>query len=166
MRELDHEHEPAPAVAAGVLAGQLEPALGDERRQRLPVLTGDAGAGGEHVVEPLELREADRAREVREAVVEPEPVVVEPAHVGRAALVALGVDRDLVRLRAEREHAALAGGELLVGVEAERRGMPAAADRDAVGVDGAERLAGVLDDRQPVCLERLDVGWVSEDVNG
>ena len=96
-----------------------------------------------------------RARDVRQAVVEAEPVVVEPAHVGRAALVALGVDRDLVLVGAERDHPALAGRELLVGVEAEHRRVAAAADRDAVGVDGAERLAGVLDDREPV---RLNAG--------
>ena len=43
-------------------------------------------------LEALELRDAERAGDVREAVVEAEPVVVEPAHVRRAALVALGVD--------------------------------------------------------------------------
>ena len=60
--------------------------------QRLAVERGDPRAVGEHAVEALELREADRARDVGEAVVEAEAVVVEPAHVGRAALVALGVD--------------------------------------------------------------------------
>ena len=39
-----------------------------------------------------ELGQAERARDVGQAVVEAEAVVVEPAHVGRAALVALGVD--------------------------------------------------------------------------
>jgi hypothetical protein len=58
------------------------------------------------------------------------------------------------------------GRELLVGVEAERRGVAAAADRRAVGVHRAERLAGVLDDRQPVRLERRHVGRVAEDVHG
>ena len=92
-------------------------------------------ARGEHVVEALELGEPERARDVGEAVVEAEPVVVEPAHVGRAALVALGVDPLLVLGRAERDHAALAGRQLLVGVEAEDRRVAAAADRRAVGVD-------------------------------
>ena len=55
--------------------------------------------------------------------------------------------------------------ELLVGVEAERGGMAAAADLHAVGVDGAERLARVLDDRQPVALQRRRVGRVAEDVD-
>ena len=73
--------------------------------------------------------------------------------------------RSLCSAEPEREHPALAGGELLVGVEAERGGMAAAADRRAVGVHGAERLAGVLDDRQPVALERRHVGRVAEDVH-
>ena len=80
--------------------------------------------------------------------------MVEPAHVRRAALVALGVDALLHRRVAERDHPALAGGQLLVGVEAEDRRVAAAADRGAVGVHGAERLAGVLDDRQAEALER------------
>jgi hypothetical protein len=91
--------------------------------------------------------------------------VVEPAHVGRAPLVALGVDALLVLGRTGGEHAALAGGQLLVRVEAERGGMAAAADRDPVGVDGAERLARVLDDRQPVPLERGYVRRIAEDVH-
>ncbi len=160
-RDLHDEHEPAADVAAGVLARQRD--LG--ARQRLAVPAGHPRAGGQHLVEPLELGKAERARDVGQPVVEPEPVVVEPVHVRRAPLVALGVDALLVLRRAHGEHAALAGGELLVGVERERRGMAAAADRRAVGMHGAERLAGVLDDRQPVALERGDVGGVAEDVH-
>ena len=63
------------------------------------------------------------------------------------------------------DHPALAGGQLLVGVEAEHGRVPAGADRDAVGVDRAQRLAGVLDDRQPEPLERRQVGRVAEDVD-
>ena len=48
-------------------------------------------------VETLELREADRAGDLAEAVVEAEPVVIEPVHVGCAALVALAVDALLER---------------------------------------------------------------------
>ena len=101
-----------------------------------------------------------------EPVVEAEPVVVEPAHVRRAALVALGVDALLALGRAHHEHPALARGQLLVGVEAERRGMAAAADRHAVGVHRAERLAGVLDDRQRRGARApRHVGRVAEDVH-
>ena len=66
---------------------------------------------------------------------------------------------------AHRDHPALAGRELLVGVEPEDRRVAARADRGAVGVDRAERLAGVLDDRQAERLERRDVGRVAEDVD-
>ena len=65
-----------------------------------------------------------------------------------------------------RDHPALAGRQLLVGVEAEGRRMAARADAHAVAVDGAERLAGVLDDRQPHALEGGQVGRVAEDVHG
>ena len=60
--------------------------------ERLAVERGHARAAGQQLVETLELGEAQRAREVGEAVVEAQAIVVEPAHVGRAALVALGVD--------------------------------------------------------------------------
>ena len=65
----------------------------------------------------------------------------------------------------ERDHPALPGRELLVGVEPEHRRVPAAADRRAVGMDRAERLARVLDDRQAHRLERGQVGRVAEDVD-
>ena len=65
--------------------------------ERLAVARGHARAAGEHLVEALELGQAERAGDVGEAVVEAEAVVVEPAHVGRAALVALGVDALLER---------------------------------------------------------------------
>ncbi len=91
--------------------------------------------------------------------------MVEPAHVGRAALVALGVDPLLHGAVAERDHAALAGGQLLVRIEAEHGRVPASADRRAVRVERAEGLAGVLDDRQPEPLEGRDVGGIAEDVD-
>ena len=126
-----------------------------------------ARAAGEHLVEPLELGQAERAGDVRQAVVEAEPVVVEPVHVRRAALVALasrcapcsaGV--------AERDHAALAGGELLVGVEAEHGGMAARADR-ASRRRGRRRAPRRRPRRSaaPSALERRQVGRVAEDVD-
>ena len=69
----------------------------------------------------------------------------------------------------ERHHPALAGRELLVGVEAEDRRIAAPPDGRAVRVPRAERLAGVLDDPEPVprrdLLERGHVGGVAEDVH-
>ena len=97
--------------------------------------------------------------------------MVEPAHVGRAALVALAVDARL-RLGVGADHrAALARRDLLVRVEARRRrGCPRAPTGLPVGVNGAERLARVLDDPEPALagepLERRHVGGVAEDVHG
>jgi len=88
---------------------------------------------------------------------------------GRAALVSLGVDPLLLRGVAECDHAALAGGELLVGVEPEHGRMATPADGRPVGVLSSERLTGVLDDREAVAgrqlLERGHVGGVAEDVD-
>src|SRR5918912_196943 len=70
--------------------------------------TNHARAPRQQVVEPLELGQADRAGDVGEAVVEAEAVVVQPAHVRRAALVALGVHALLHRRVAGDHHPALA----------------------------------------------------------
>ncbi len=130
---------------------------------------GHACPAGQQLVEALELGEPERAGEVAQAVVESEPVVVEPAHVGRAALVALGVDPLLdPRVRAHHRPA-LAGGDLLVRVEAEHREVPARAHGRAVRVEGAQRLAAVLHQPQAAlggqALERRQVGRVAEDVH-
>src|SRR4051812_1860207 len=68
-RQLDDEDEPAALVAAGVLAGQLE-AL--DVGQQLAIPARHARPRGEHVVEPPELDDPERARDVAEAVVEAE----------------------------------------------------------------------------------------------
>src|SRR3984885_8705572 len=107
-----------------------------------------AAATREHLVQVLELREPERAGEIGQAVVEAKTVVVEPVHVGRPALIALRVDALPQGGVRHRDHAPLAGGQLLVGVEAKHGGVAAGTHRYAVGVDGAERLAGVLDDRE------------------
>ena len=88
-RERHRVDEPAAHVPALVRAGQLE-ALDPARAP--PVGVGDAGARREHPVEAVELGQADRAGDLGEPVVEAEPVVVEPVHVRRAALVSLAVD--------------------------------------------------------------------------
>ena len=97
VRDLDDEDEPAAAVAAGVRAGQPEPALALELREGPAVGRGDARPALEHRVEAVELGQADGGVQVAQAVVEAEPVVVEPAHVRGAALVALAVDARLDR---------------------------------------------------------------------
>src|SRR4051794_27870943 len=133
-RQPDHVHEPG--LARG---GDAEPVAAVER---LRVPGGDAPAVGQHPVEPLELLDADRAGDVGQAVVEAEAVVIQPAHVGRAALVALGIDALLRRGVVADDDAALAGRHLLVRVEGEDRRVSAGADGGAVAVPRAERLAG------------------------
>src|SRR5207244_5154983 len=96
----------------------------------------------------FELRDSEGTGQVRHAVVEAEPVVVEPAHVGRAALVALAVDALLVGVGRAHDDPALPGGELLVRVEGEDGEVAARTHRGSVLVGRAERLAGVLDDPQ------------------
>src|SRR3954452_5859959 len=162
VRDLHDVDEPAADVAARVRARQPE-AL--DPGERLAVARGDPGAVGEHAVEALELGEDDRARYAGEAVVEAEAIVVEPPHVRRAALVALGGDARLQRRVADRDDAALAGRQLHLAVEAEDGRMAARAARHAVPLYGAERLAGVLDDRQAELLERGQVGGVAEDMD-
>jgi hypothetical protein len=120
----------------------------DELREQLAVQRRDPGTAGQHLVEAVQLRESDRTGDVRQAIVEAEAVVVEPAHVRGAALVSLGVDPLLQRRVGHRDHAPLARGQLLVGVEAEHRRVPARAHPDPVGMDRPQSLAGVLDDRQ------------------
>ncbi len=74
--------------------------------------------------------------------------MLEPAHVGGAALVALGA-QPRRRLGVEgHDHPPLPRRHLLVGVEGEGREVAARADPATLGVDGAERLAGVLEDRR------------------
>src|SRR5439155_943461 len=121
-RQLHHEHEPSARVAVRVRARQLN-AL--DARQRFAIATGYPAARCQHLIQPLELNDPDRGRDLRQPVVESQPVVLERAHVSGAALVALGVHPLLERSVAVDDHAALAGGQLLVGVEAKHGGLPA-----------------------------------------
>ena len=159
-RELHDVHEPAAPVAVRVrrTGARAPPPRRAPRSRARP--RGRARASISSRCSSC--AEPERAGEVVEAVVEAEPVVVEPAHVGRAALVALGVDPAL-RLGVRSQHrSSLARGELLVRVEGEHGEVAASAHRRAVGVHGAERLAGVLHDperrarapcaRAPACL--------------
>src|SRR3954471_226399 len=88
-RDLDDEHEPAAAVARRVLARQPQSL---DAGQGLAVPAGHPRAIGQHAVQARQLGVAEGAREVGQAIVEAQAIVIEPAHVWRAALVALGVD--------------------------------------------------------------------------
>ena len=89
VRQLHDEHEPAAPCFAVVLAGKRQ-AL--DAGERLAVGRGDALPRRRANPSRFSCATPERAGDIREPVVEAEPVVVEPAHVRGAALVALGVD--------------------------------------------------------------------------
>src|SRR5436190_17633488 len=125
-RKLHDVHEPASPVSALVGAGQTESL---DVGERLRVERCGPCSLGKQLVQALELGEADGTAQIVEPVVEAESVVVEPAHVRRAALVALAVYSLLERLRGSGHGATLPGRQLLVRIEAERREVAAGADR-------------------------------------
>src|SRR5215216_6999949 len=90
-----------------------------DTNEELRVASGRRGAKREDLVELLQLREPDGGLEIREAVVEADPHVVEPPALVGAALVAQRAEQLRLVLRVGRHDAALAGGDLLVRVEAE-----------------------------------------------
>jgi hypothetical protein len=143
VRQLHDVNEPAAALPVGVGTGQPEAV---DAAEPLAVERRDARPPGEQLLEPFELGEAERAGDVVEPVVEAEPVVIEPAHVRRPALVALGVDAFLRLGVGTHDHASLARRDLLVRVEAEDGEVAARARGAAVGVQRPECLAGVLDE--------------------
>src|ERR687892_2610268 len=124
-----------------VLAG----GLGAELSEPLPIASRDVVAGVEQLVQALDLGDSDRRLQVREAIVEPETVVIHLTIVlRRAALVAFARYplRDLLVRR--DEHASLAGRHLLVRVEGEDRDVPRCPDLAAHPIDRSESLGGVL----------------------
>ena len=165
-RKRHDEDEPATPVAARVGARQLQ-AL--DAGEGVPVARRDFAPGGEHLLEPRELGEADRTRDLREAVVEAQPVVVQPAHVARAPLVSLRLYALPESLPVAHHHPALARRQLLVRIEGEDRRVAAPADGAPVRVHRPERLASVLHDGDPrpggELLQRVQIGGVAEDVN-
>src|SRR5437763_909558 len=86
VRKLHDEDEPSAAVAARIGAGQLQ-AL--DAGEGLSVAGRDFAPRREHLLEARELGQADRARDLRQAVVEAEPVVIQPVQIARAPLVSL-----------------------------------------------------------------------------
>ena len=164
-RELHHVDEPRALVVGVVRQRELDVEAGEQ----LGVAIGDLAAGLEDAVEPLELPDSERRRDVVEPVVEAEPAVLEPAAAVEPALVAKR-DEQLVLLgRPGRDRAALARRDLLVRVEGPGREMAVRAERLAL-VPGAERLARVLDEREPVPVadraQLVELARVAEDVDG
>jgi len=137
------------------------------RNRVLARIGRDAGTRGVQRLEAAELWDANRAQDVREAVVEPrlrdvevaargDAVVTEPAHrvgelrVGRRHCAALARRHDLARVKGEAAQ------------DAERAARAAA-------VGGAESAGGVLDERDAVRherRERVPVERPAEEVDG
>ena len=141
-----------------------------EVREQLLVALGRRGPEPENLVEPLELRDADRRGDVGEAVVVAEPRVLEPSapcpHVP-------GCERLLSRRHCSSvgrdDDAALAGRDLLVRVEGEDGEVAVRAERPAL-VLRAERFARVLDEDEAVAVgdgqQLVELAGVAEDVDG
>src|SRR5204862_4710682 len=139
-----------------------------EPRQELRVARGDLAPAREDAVELLELSDAERGRDVVEAVVVAEASVLQPARRLEAPLVAQRDEQLVLLARSGDDGAALAGRDLLVRVERERRRVAVRAERAAL-VARAERLAGILDERQFVAVadraQLVELAGIAEDVD-
>ena len=120
--------------------------------QELAVPLGNLAPQPQDLVELLELRDPDRRADVVQAVVEPEPHVVEPAAFVAAALIAQRAQREPLLFRVGVDDAALAGRDLLVRIEREHARPALRADRRAL-VLGAERLAESSISVSPCCAQ-------------
>lgn len=162
--EADDEDEPG-HVGFVVEGGEDEVAVVDEA---LHVPVGDAAAGFEDFVEALDLYDAECGVDLGEAVVESEAGVGEPVHAV-AALVAEGAaHRGEVGVVGD-DHAAFAGGDLFVGVEAEDSAEAEGADLAFSGC-AAEAFAAVFDEGEVVffgeCFLGVHAGGVAEGFDG
>ena len=154
-RQLHHVDEPAPPRKA-LIGGKEKQSLriplpgrgGAERLQRLCVELRDPCPLGNERIRALDLCDPERGLEIRDPVVEAQPLVGEPAHLGAPLIPLAPHERSDIPIRRDR-HAALAGHELLVWIEAEDRDVAARADLDALGVHCARGLRRVLEDSQP-----------------
>ena len=167
--QLDDEHEPAAALGARVLAGQHEPL---DPAQPLAVESAPrASRSASRASSALELRDADRRGDVGEPVVEAEPVVRRASPCRRRGPGCARCARCAATCGvAAGQHPALAGHELLVRVEGERRRVAARADpharrrpRRRAPRRRPRRSRGRA--RAASALERLHVGRVAEQVH-
>src|SRR6266508_331584 len=137
--------------------------------EQVAVSGRDLSAHREQTVELLQLADPERCLEIRDPVVEPEPDVVEPARVVRAALVAEALHQLPFLLGMRRDDPALARRDLLVRIEAERAGDAMRADGRAL-VLSAERLTRVVDEEEAVAFrdpaQRVQLAGVAEHVDG
>ena len=147
LGQLHDVHEPA----ADVLRVVRERRLGVDAVQQLAVSRRHLPARDENRVEPFELRDPERGRDVVEAVVVAQAAVQEPGARFEPSLIPERHEHLMLFPRGGRHRPALAGRDLLVRIEGEHGRVPVRADRTAA-VTRAEGLARVLDELQPVTL--------------
>ena len=147
--QADDEDKPA-HVRVILQRGENQIAVGHEP---LHVVVGDAAAIFENFIETGHLGDAEGGIDFAEAIVVSQPCVGEPIHAV-AALVAERLTDGGEGIVVGDDHSALAGRDLLVGIEAENSGAAEGAD-GAAGELAAETLAGVFDEDQFVFLGDL-----------
>ncbi len=133
------------------------------------VIVGDPLAGFDDFVEAFHLDDADGGVDVAEAVVVAEAGVGEPTAAGIAALVAETAAHVGELAIVGDDHAAFAGGDLLVGIEAEDAAAAEGSDF-AFFVAAAEAFAGVFDEGDFVAGcelgEIVHAGGIAEGFDG
>ena len=133
--KLDDVDEPG-ALVIGVVGKRC---LDVDISQQLAVDGCNGTARSEDPVELLELADAERRRDIVEAVVVTKASVLQPARRLEPALVPERDEQLVLLRRARRDGAALAGRHLLVRVEGPDGGMAVRAERAAL-VARAQRL--------------------------
>ena len=124
----------------------------DKDPKAVAALAADGSVGAtalEDFVDSAELDAAESTGDFREAIVEADFGVVEPACARLTGLIAQTPQASGVSRVAGEDGAAFAGGELLVGVEAEDRQVPRAARTlrgGRIAVFCADGFAGIFDD--------------------
>ena len=163
--ELDHVDEPGHARGGRV------------RRRTVPRRESRPGARhttchllplGQQFLDALHLGDAQRGRHLVQAVVVTQVGVLEPGIAGGAALVAQGAHEIGGLVIVGHDDAALAGGDLLVGVKGVDAVIAQAAGLAAL-VFRAQRLARILDDRQPELVgdpaDGVHIGGLAEHIH-
>ncbi len=189
LGEADDEDEPADGPIGQGERGQLK---GGDADQERVVALGSGATEVENLADAAELNTAQGAGDIGQTVVEADIGVMKPLECGRwsvqqcrARISAFHpIDKDLslgappliakaaeaitVELRVRQDGAAFAGGELLVGVEAEDGEVAEGADA-ALMKFSTDRFAGVFNDDKVVArgkgAEGEHVGGNTEGMN-
>ena len=126
-------------------------------------------AFGQQFLDASHLRQAQGRTHLVQAIVVAQTGVVEPGVEDVAALVAQRAEQLRPVLATGDDHPALAGGDLLVRIEGEHRGIAQRASLPIL-ISGADGFAGVLDHRQAMPVgsgeERVHIGGLAESMDG